>query len=143
MLDGQKSPVTVFEPEIAGKRASKNISIARRDSTVYSYTVQPRHSEEHKMSEKKDFFSGIASKLTILMGGAVLFAGAQASANTVPVLSTGSNGISLDATSARKPLPAKLTLKQQVNGFKLIAAHGSHSSHASHASHSSHASRAA
>jgi hypothetical protein len=98
------------------------------------------------MSDKKDFFSGIVSKLTMLMGGAVLLTGAQASAVSTPVLSAEPNRISLEASGARKPLPAKLTLRQQVNGFKLIAAHGSHSSHASHSSHgshSSHASRAA
>jgi hypothetical protein len=92
------------------------------------------------MSDKKNFFSGIASKLTILMGGAVLVTGAQASAHSVPTLSVNANGISLDAADLRKPLPAKLTLKQQANGFKMIAAHGSHSSHTSHGSHSSHSS---
>ena len=92
------------------------------------------------MSDKKAFFSGIASKLAILMGGAVLVTGAQASTNTVPDASTDANNITLDATGLRKPLPAKLTLKQQSNGFKLIAAHGSHSSHSSHGSHGSHSS---
>ena len=95
------------------------------------------------MSDKKDFFSGIASKLAILMGGAVLLAGGQASANTALAPTADANNMSLDATGARKPLHAKLTLKQQANGFRLIAQHGSHSSHSSHGSHSSHASRAA
>ena len=93
------------------------------------------------MNDKKDFFRGITNKLTILMGGAVLLTGAQASANTA-MSSTTSDSISVGAIGARKPLPAKLTLKQQTNGFKLVAAHGSHSSHASHASHASHSSRA-
>jgi hypothetical protein len=98
------------------------------------------------MSENKNFFSGIASKLTILMGGAVLVTGAQASTNMIPTSSQDANSITLDATAMRKPLPAKLTLKQQSSGFKLIAQHGSHSSHSSHGSHgshSSHSSRAA
>jgi hypothetical protein len=92
------------------------------------------------MRDKKDFFSGIVSKLTMLMGGAVLLTGAQASATSTPVLSVEPNGISLEAGGAPKPLPAKLILKQQSNGFKLVAQHSSHSSHSSHASHASHAS---
>ena len=92
------------------------------------------------MSDKKAFFSGIASKLAILMGGAVLVTGAQASTTTMPASSPNANNISLEVAGARKPLPAKLTLKQQSNGFKLIAAHGSHSSHSSHSSHGSHSS---
>jgi His-Xaa-Ser system protein HxsD len=95
------------------------------------------------MKDRKDFFSGIASKLSILMGGAVLVTGAQASTTPTLTVPAESNGITMQATGVRKPLPAKLTLKQQSTGFKLIAAHGSHSSHASHASHSSHSSRAA
>jgi hypothetical protein len=98
------------------------------------------------MSDKRDFFSGIASKLAILMGGAVLVTSAQASTNAIPTFSPDTNNITLDATGLRKPLPAKLTLKQQSSGFKLIAQHGSHSSHTSHGSHgshSSHSSRAA
>jgi hypothetical protein len=94
------------------------------------------------MSDKKDFFSGIVSKLSILMGGAVLVAGAQASAKTVSTASVQPNDFTTQAVGGQKPLPAKLILKQQNAGFKLIAAHGSHHSHASHASHSSHASRA-
>jgi hypothetical protein len=66
--------------------------------------------------------SGIANKLTPLMGGAVLLTGSQASANSIPVFSTGSNNISLDATSARKPFPAKLMLKQQV--IELLTVYG-------------------
>jgi hypothetical protein len=95
------------------------------------------------MSDKKDFFSGIVTKLSILMGGAVLVTGAQASVTPTSTTPVESNGITVQAVGNRKPLPAKLTLKQQNTGFKLIAAHGSHSSHASHASHSSHSSRAA
>jgi len=83
------------------------------------------------MSGKKDFFSGIASKLTILMGGAVLLTGAQGSAATPASLEQNPNTMSADAQNVRKPLPAKLTLKQQLSGFKLVAAHGSHSSHSS------------
>lgn len=95
------------------------------------------------MSDKKDFFSGIVSKLSILMGGAVLVTGAQASTTPTSTAQVKANAISAQAVGSRKPLPAKLMLKQQNVGFKLIAAHGSHSSHASHASHSSHSSRAA
>jgi hypothetical protein len=95
------------------------------------------------MSDKKDFFSGIVSKLSILMGGAVLVTGAQASTTPNSTAQVEANGITVSAVGSRKPLPAKLTLKQQNSGFKLIAAHGSHHSHASHASHSSHSSRAA
>ncbi len=94
------------------------------------------------MNDKKDFFSGIASKLSILMGTAVLVTGAQASTTPTSTVQAESNGITMQAVGARKLLPAKLTLKQQSTGFKLVAAHGSHSSHASHASHSSHSSRA-
>ena len=93
------------------------------------------------MKDKKDFFGGITAKLSILMGGALLATGAHASI-TAPNMSAEPNGISMNAVGTSKPLPAKLTLKQQSAGFKLIAAHGSHSSHASHASHSSHSSRA-
>jgi hypothetical protein len=99
-------------------------------------------SEECEMSDKKDFFSGIVSKLSILMGGAVLVTGAQASTTPISTVQVEPNGITMQAVGGRRPLPAKLTLKQQNSGFKLIAAHGSHHSHASHASHSSHSSRA-
>jgi hypothetical protein len=92
------------------------------------------------MNDKKDFFSGIVTKLSILMGGAVLVTGAQASIAPTATTSVESNGITIQAIGNRKPLPPKLTLKQQNTGFKLIAAHDSHSSHASHASHSSHSS---
>jgi hypothetical protein len=95
------------------------------------------------MSDKKDFFSGIVSKLSLLMGGAVLVTGAQASTTTISIAPVESDGITVQALGSRKPLPAKLMLKQQNVGFKMIAAHGSHHSHASHASHSSHSSRAA
>ena len=95
------------------------------------------------MSDKKDFFSGIVSKLSILMGGAVLVTGAQASMTPTSTALVQANGTAVQGVGSRKPLPAKLTLKQQNSGFKLIAAHGSHHSHASHASHSSHSSRAA
>jgi hypothetical protein len=95
------------------------------------------------MSDKRDFFSGIVSKLSILMGSAVLVTGAQASMTPASTAPVESNGITVQAIGSRKPLPAKLTLKQQSVGFKLVAAHGSHHSHASHASHSSHSSRAA
>jgi hypothetical protein len=91
------------------------------------------------MSNKKDFFSGIISKVSILVGGAVLATGAQASITPTPVEP---NGITVQSIGIRTPLPAKLILKQQNSGFKLIAAHGSHSSHASHASHASHSSHA-
>jgi hypothetical protein len=114
-----------------------------RVSPVYFSHKELTSSEECEMSEKKNFFSGIASKLTILMGGAVLVTGAQASTNMIPTSSQDANSITMDATAMRKPLPAKLTLKQQSSGFKLIAQHGSHSSHGSHGSHSSHSSRAA
>jgi len=107
-----------------------------------SQTLEQQISEECKMNDKKDFFSGIASKLSILMGGAVLVTGAQASTTPISTVPIESNGITMQAGD-RKSLPAKLILKQQSAGFKLIAAHGSHSSHASHASHSSHSSRAA
>lgn len=92
------------------------------------------------MASRKDFFSGILSKLTVLMGGATLLTGTAASATSIPVLSPESHGISIDVVTGRKPLPAKLTLKQKINGFTLIAAHGSHSSHTSHGSHGSHSS---
>lgn len=94
------------------------------------------------MNEKKNFFNGIVTKVSILMGGAVLVTGAQASMTSAPVASAESNSMTMQAVGTRKPLPEKLTLKQQNSGFKLIAEHSSHSSHASHASHSSHASRA-
>ena len=94
------------------------------------------------MSDKKNFFSGIASKLSVLMGGAVLVTGAAASTTQTLPAPTNENSISVKSGAAGKPLPAKLTLKQQNSGFRLIAAHGSHSSHASHGSHASHASRA-
>jgi hypothetical protein len=94
------------------------------------------------VKDKKDFFGGITAKLSILMGGALLATGAHATSTTAPSMSAEPNGISMNAVGTSKPLPAKLTLKQQSAGFKLIAAHGSHSSHASHASHSSHSSRA-
>jgi hypothetical protein len=123
-----------------GGKSWKIIPWMREVRTYTSATVNPIHSEERKMSDKKDFFGGIASKLAILMGGAVLVTGAQASVPSVPVLSSTSNGISLGTASLRMPLPAKLILKQQVNGFKMIASHASHSSHASHASHASHSS---
>jgi len=92
------------------------------------------------MTDKKDFFSGIISKLSILMGGAVLVSGAQASMTSTSNATVESNGSTIQAVGSSRSLPPKLTLKQQNSGFKLIAAHASHSSHASHASHASHSS---
>jgi hypothetical protein len=94
------------------------------------------------MSDKKSFFSGIASKLSVLMGGAVLVTGGVALATQTPMISVTAEAQSVPADGARKPLPAKLTLKQQIGGFRLIAQHASHSSHSSHGSHASHASHA-
>src|ERR1700730_265646 len=92
------------------------------------------------MSQSKTFLCGIASKLSVLMGGAIVVAGAQAS--TVPVQTTHikAPGLNVQVVGANKPLPAKLTLKQQKSGFTLIAQHSSHSSHSSHHSHNSHSS---
>jgi hypothetical protein len=92
------------------------------------------------MSDKKDFFSGIVSKLSILMGSAVLVTGAQASAAPTSNAQVQANGITVQAVGSHRPLPAKLTLKQQKSGFTLIAQHSSHSSHSSHHSHNSHSS---
>jgi hypothetical protein len=98
------------------------------------------------MSDKNRLLGGITAKLSMLMGGAIAVTGAQAS--TPPVqgsLAEPSNNLTISAEKVGRDLPAKLTLKQQNNGFKLIAqhdSHSSHSSHASHASHSSHSSRA-
>ncbi len=95
------------------------------------------------MNDKKDFFSGIASKLSILMGTAVLVTSAQASTTATSSVQAESNGITMQAVGVRKPFPAKLTLKRQNTGFKLIALTDrilpmllthSHSSHSSRAS---------
>jgi len=94
------------------------------------------------MSDKKSLFSSIAGKISILMGGAIAITGAQAS--VVPATTTGIDAqtFAIAAASTRKPLPAKLILKQQKSGYQLVASHQSHSSHHSHSSHSSHSSRA-
>jgi len=119
----------------------QNYCAAGRNCPLYLvHTVNATDSEECKMQDKKDFFSGIVSKLSILMGGAVLVTGAQASMTPTSTKPVESTGITMQDSANRRPLPPKLTLKQQSAGFKLIAAHGSHSSHASHASHSSHSS---
>ena len=73
------------------------------------------------MSDKKSLFSGIASKISILMGGAIAVTGAQAS--VVPATTTGIDAqtFTVATASTRKPLPAKLILKQQKNGFHVKA----------------------
>jgi hypothetical protein len=92
------------------------------------------------MSDNKNFFGGIAKKLTVLMGGAIIVTGAQASVTPATTTHIDANRFTVKAVGAYKPLPAKLTLKQQKSGFTLIAQHSSHSSHSSHHSHSSHSS---
>jgi hypothetical protein len=98
------------------------------------------------MSDNKSFLGGIAKKLSVLMGGAIMVTGAQASVTPASITHTDVSSHTVKAIDAYKPLPAKLTLKQQKSGFALIAQHSSHSSHSSHHSHhshSSHSSRAA
>ena len=93
------------------------------------------------MTRPNGLLKGIAAKLSILMGGAVLATTAQATTAPLPTPSLGG----IDAKNELSPiasqnLPAQLILKQQRTGFRMIAQHSSHSSHASHASHSSHSS---
>lgn len=94
------------------------------------------------MSDRKTFFSAIGRKLSILAGGAAVLTSGSALASLPATPQQATNATASPAVGNLKPLPAKLTLKQQRSGFKMIANHTSHSSHASHASHSSHSSRA-
>jgi hypothetical protein len=89
-------------------------------------------------SDKKQFLNGIASKLAVLLGGAVAATGLNASPVAAVMPETQTNAV----TSVRTPrtLTPKLILKQQSEGFKMIASHDSHSSHSSHSSHASHSS---
>jgi hypothetical protein len=94
------------------------------------------------MSRSK-LLTGIAGKLSLLMGGAVLVSGAAASSNIAHPQQADrlDNHLTESGQQRIKSLPAKLILKQQsVGSFKMIAAHTSHSSHSSHASHASHSS---
>lgn len=95
------------------------------------------------MARQIGLAKGIAAKLSILMGGAVLATTAQATTSLIPTPNHGSLDNMTDfQPSGAKNLPSQLILKQQKTGFKMIAQHSSHSSHASHASHSSHSSSA-
>ena len=67
------------------------------------------------MSEKKNFLNGITAKLSLLMGGALAVAQASAMPTTSP--QSGPNPYTLPSATQRKPLPAKLLLKQQRSGF--------------------------
>ena len=66
------------------------------------------------MSDKKDFFSGIASKLALLMGGAVLVTGAQASTNVVSTSAPDANNIILNATGVTEAAPCKVDLEAAI-----------------------------
>jgi hypothetical protein len=90
--------------------------------------------------DKKSFLKGISAKLSVLMGGALLVQGAQATIIPTETASPSAPTTATSTISGRSPLPAKLTLKQQKNGFKVVAQHDSHSSHSSHSSHASHSS---
>jgi hypothetical protein len=91
-------------------------------------------------NDKKLFLSGIAGKLAVLVGGAIVATGVNASPFAAAVPGPGANTLSLPSAAGLKPLAPKLILKQQHEGFKMIASHDSHSSHSSHASHASHSS---
>jgi len=92
------------------------------------------------MIDKSKFMARIASKLAILVGGVIAATGTQVPA----IASTMTQGNSISGESASratlKSMPAKLILKQQKQGFRMLASHESHSSHSSHHSHSSHSS---
>jgi len=91
-------------------------------------------------SDRKTFLSGIAGKLAVLVGGTIAATGINAPAIAAGVPYTDTNSVSSPSPAGLKPLAPKLILKQQNEGFKMIASHDSHSSHSSHASHASHSS---
>jgi hypothetical protein len=93
------------------------------------------------MSNSGKFMARIANKLAILVGGAVAVTGTQIAAfatTSMPVVDA--NNLTIRTSGGVKALAAKLILKQQQGGFKMLASHASHSSHSSHHSHSSHSS---
>jgi hypothetical protein len=92
------------------------------------------------MSNNGKFMARIANKLAILMGGAIAITGTQIPAFATTSIQVDASNLTTRASGSVKPLAAKLILKQQQGGFKMLASHHSHSSHASHHSHSSHSS---
>jgi hypothetical protein len=92
------------------------------------------------MSNSGKFMARIANKLAILMGGTIAVTGSQIPAFATTSMQVDANNLTTRASGAVKPLAAKLILKQQQGGFKMLAQHSSHSSHSSHHSHSSHSS---
>ena len=93
-----------------------------------------------KMSNRGIFMARIANKLAILVGGAIAVTGTQIPAFATTSMPAGANNLTIRASGGVKLLAAKLILKQQQGGFKMLASHASHSSHSSHHSHSSHSS---
>jgi hypothetical protein len=88
----------------------------------------------------KKFLSDIASKVAVLMGGAVAATSVNALASAPVLPPSNTNTVSAPSASTLRSLAPKLILKQQKDGFKMIASHDSHSSHSSHSSHASHSS---
>ena len=92
------------------------------------------------MQRKSTLFSGIAAKLSVLVGGAIAVTGAHAYSVSPATPVNDPNELPMLSNNALKTLPPKLILKQQRSGFRMIAQHDSHSSHSSHSSHDSHSS---
>lgn len=84
--------------------------------------------------------AGIRGKVALLLGGSLAAMGANASiASQQPFRALDSQNQPSGSRNSR-PLAAKLILKQQKVGFKMVASHESHTSHGSHGSHGSHSS---
>ena len=94
------------------------------------------------MKDNKIFLNSIVTKMVILSSGSIALTTLNAIAQPVSIPPGNSSASSDPALNAGRQIPAKLILKQQSSGFKLIAQHDSHSSHDSHASHDSHSSHA-
>lgn len=92
------------------------------------------------LRNQKKFLSGIASKLALLAGGAIALTATGTTAQTIATTTDLGTESVASAQSVGLRMPAKLILKQQRSGFRLLAQHDSHSSHGSHASHASHSS---
>jgi hypothetical protein len=89
----------------------------------------------------KSILSKVSGKLAVLIGGGLAILNGNPKLDAKIVTPDLSQGITTQALSGlRKTLPAKLTLRQVGDSYKIIAQHESHSSHDSHASHDSHSS---
>jgi hypothetical protein len=89
----------------------------------------------------KGLTARVAGKLALLLGsGLAMINGTSATDTTVATPTPSVEAVVTGSNKRSNLFPAKLILKQNKHGFKMIAQHDSHSSHSSHSSHASHSS---